>query len=179
MRYLLVPGRGIPGPKHWMQLWAQTRDDIQWSPRPPGPPFILADRVAALHAAVTDGTDPAVLIAHSAGCITTVVWAGRHVGPVHAALLVTPPYIGPSGGSGSDGPPSARDRTVPRQRLPFPATLVASRNDPSTTFEQFEQYAEDWGTELFDAGDAGHLDTASGYGPWPDGERLVNLLGRH
>ncbi|MFB9360579.1 alpha/beta hydrolase [Amorphoplanes nipponensis] len=35
----------------------------------------------------------------------------------------------------------------------------------------------DWGAELVDAGDAGHLETASGYGPWPDGERLVAALG--
>jgi predicted alpha/beta hydrolase family esterase len=30
---------------------------------------------------------------------------------------------------------------------------------------------------LFDAGDVGHLDTGSGFGPWPDGERLVSELG--
>jgi predicted alpha/beta hydrolase family esterase len=61
--------------------------------------------------------------------------------------------------------------------LPFPTILVASRNDPYTTFAQFQRYAEDWGSELFDAGEAGHLDTASGYGPWPGGKRMVEALG--
>ena len=45
--------------------------------------------------------EPAVLIAHSAGCITTVAWASRHAGPVRAALLVTPPYLDPFLGIGT------------------------------------------------------------------------------
>jgi predicted alpha/beta hydrolase family esterase len=121
----------------------------------------LEDRVSALHAAITADDEPAILIAHSAGCIATVTWADRHIGPVRAALLVTPPSVQP----------------LPRKRLPFRTILVASRNDPYTTFAQFEQYADDWGAELFDAGEAGHIETASGYGPWPDGERLVEALG--
>jgi predicted alpha/beta hydrolase family esterase len=65
---------------------------------------------------------------------------------------------------------------VPLTTLPFRTILVASRTDPYTTFAQFQSYASDWGAELFDAGDAGHLGTANGYGPWPDGERLVEAL---
>ena len=129
--------------------------------------------MTALHAVVSESDEPAVLIAHSGGCITTVVWAANHVGPVSAALLVTPPYI--DGLKPDD--PSDMPWVVPRSRLPFRAVVVASRTDPYTTFAQFEQFAEDWGAELVDAGDVGHLDTASGFGPWPDGERLVSELG--
>jgi uncharacterized protein len=161
-RHLLVPGRGLPRPEHWMVRWADAHPDYQWAPYPPGPPFNLEDRVAALHAAVMADDEPAVLIAHSAGCIAAVTWADRHTGPVRGALLVTPPPI---------------DGVVPRATLPFRSTLVASRTDPYSTFQQFERYAAEWGAELVDAGDAGHLDTASGYGPWPDGERLVAALG--
>jgi hypothetical protein len=117
--------------------------------------------VAALHRVVGEDDEPAVLIAHSAGCITTVVWAANHTGPVRAALLVAPPYI--------DG--------VERNRLPFRAIVVASRTDPHCSFAESQRYAEGWGAELVDAGDAGHIDTASGFGPWPDGERLVHALG--
>lgn len=128
--------------------------------------------MAALQAQVSGSDEPAILIAHSAGCITTVVWAARHTGPVRGALLVTPPRI--------DGfePDVASDLAwvVPRSRLPFRAVVVASRTDPYTTFAQFEEYARDWGADLYDAGDVGHLDTAGGFGPWPDGERLVSDL---
>jgi hypothetical protein len=89
------------------------------------------------------------------------------------ALLVTPPHI--------DGVepevPSDIPWLVPRTRLPFRAIVVASRTDPYCTFAQSERYADDWGAEPFDAGDVGHLDTSSGLGPWPDGERLVRELG--
>jgi predicted alpha/beta hydrolase family esterase len=134
------------------------------------------DRVAALHAVITADDEPAILIAHSAGCITTVLWADRHVGPVHAALLVTPPYLDPDWTPGPEDPPDFAFGVVPRNTLPFRTILVASRNDPYTTFAQFQQYADDWGAELFDAGHAGHIETASGYGPWPEGERLVDAL---
>jgi predicted alpha/beta hydrolase family esterase len=101
-----------------------------------------------------------------------VVWAGRHTRPVGAALLVTPPCI--------DGfePDVAGDLAwaVPRSRLPFHAVAVASRTDPYTAFAQFGRYAEDWGADLFDAGNVGHIDTASGFGPWPDGEQLISDL---
>jgi predicted alpha/beta hydrolase family esterase len=122
--------------------------------------------VAALHRAISEDDEPAMLIAHSAGCIVTARWAADHAGPVRAALLVTPPYL-------NGGEPWL----APRTRLPFRAIVVASRTDPYCTFAQSKQYAEDWGAELFDAGDAGHLDTASGFGLWPAGERLVGELG--
>jgi predicted alpha/beta hydrolase family esterase len=161
-RHLLVPGRGVPRPEHWQRRWADAHPDYRWAPEPPGPPLILKDRVAALHRVIGEDDQPAVLIAHSAGCITTVVWAAAHAGPVRAALLVTPPHT---------------TELVPGTRLPFRAIVVASHTDPYCSFAQSERYAEDWGAELFDAGDAGHLDTASGFGPWPDGERLVSELG--
>lgn len=156
-----------------MRRWADAHPSYRWAPAPPGPPLVLRDRVAALQAAVSESDEPALLIAHSAGCVATTVWAMQHSGPVRAALLVTPPHV--------DGfePDDASDIPwiVPRGRLPFRTVLVASRTDPHTTFAQFQRFAEDWGAELVDAGDAGHLDTASGFGPWPDGERLVSELG--
>jgi predicted alpha/beta hydrolase family esterase len=159
-----------------MQRWADAHPEYVWAPHPPGPPFIVNDRVAALHTAITADDAPAVLIAHSAGCITAAVWANRHAGPVHAALLVAPPYVDPRWTAGPDSPPAVADWIVPREKLPFRTILVASRTDPHTTYEQSEQYAADWGADLVDAGDAGHIDTGSGYGPWPAGERLVEDL---
>jgi predicted alpha/beta hydrolase family esterase len=173
-RHLLVPGRGIPRPEHWLRRWAGAQPEYRWAPEPPGPPLVLRDRVAALQAAVSESDEPAVLIAHSAGCVAAVVWASRHTGPVCGALLVTPPHV--DGFEPDD--PSDLPWTVPRQRLPFPSVVVASRTDPYTTFARFERFAADWGARLVDAGEAGHLDTASGFGPWPDGERLVGELGR-
>jgi uncharacterized protein len=100
-------------------------------------------------------------------------WASRYIAPIRGALLVIPPYLDPHR---TGDPDDVLVGDVPRTPLAFRSILVASRTDPYTTFEQFEQYARGWGAELFDAGDAGHIETASGYGPWPDGERLVQEL---
>jgi len=46
------------------------------------------------------------------------------------------------------------------------------------SFARATQFAQAWGSSLVDAGDAGHLNTVAGYGPWPAGERiLVDLVG--
>ncbi|GAA4974058.1 RBBP9/YdeN family alpha/beta hydrolase [Actinoplanes utahensis] len=161
-RFLLVPGRGVPFPNHWSRQWARAHRDHVWAPEPPGPPYVAEDRVAALHAVIAASDEPAVLIAHSAGCLTVAFWARRHTGPVAAALLVTPPDVA----------------GTPRERLPFRSIVVVSRNDPHCSFAAGARLAADWGAEPFDAGPVGHLDTSSGFGPWPDGEKLVaRLLG--
>ncbi|WBB51940.1 alpha/beta fold hydrolase [Verrucosispora sp. WMMD573] len=175
-RYLVVPGRGIPLPGHWSRTWVREIPEFQWAPEPPGPPYVAAERVAALHAAVSADGEPVILVAHSAGCLTVAVWASQHTGPVDAALLVTPPYLDPDWTPGPDEIADVFIDHVPREPLPFRSILVASRNDPHATFEQFEAYARDWGSELFDAGVVGHLDSKTGFGGWPDGERLVRSL---
>ncbi|WP_229074848.1 alpha/beta hydrolase [Actinoplanes sp. DH11] len=161
MRFLLVPGRGVPYPEHWSWQWARTLPGCAWAPEPPGPPYLAGERVAALHAALTADDEPAVLIAHSAGCLTVAHWAARHTGPVRAALLVTPPFVGDE---------------APHDPLPMRSVVVASRTDPHATFAQATRMAADWGAQLYDAGPVGHLDSKTGFGPWPDGERLLREL---
>jgi hypothetical protein len=58
---------------------------------------------------------------------------------------------------------------ISRDPLPFPSILVASRTDPHCAFDRAEDFAYAWGAALADAGNAGHLNTASGHGPWPEG----------
>ncbi|RAK31290.1 hypothetical protein B0I29_11596 [Actinoplanes lutulentus] len=163
MRRLLVPGRGVALPEHWSWQWARERAGFQWAPEPPGPPFEPEDRVADLQAVLSAGDGPAVLVAHSAGCATVGFWARRHTGPVRAALLVTPPWV---------------EDWMPRERLPFRSVVVASRDDPHATFAQAAALAAGWGAEVWDAGPVGHLDSKTGFGPWPAGERLVEALVR-
>ena len=58
---------------------------------------------------------------------------------------------------------------VPRDPLPFPSLVVAGSNDPYCAYGKAAEMARAWGAELVNAGEAGHLNAASGYGPWPDG----------
>lgn len=58
---------------------------------------------------------------------------------------------------------------LPLDPLPFPSVLVASSNDPYCRLERAKALAEAWHSTLVEAGDAGHINGASGHGPWPEG----------
>lgn len=168
-RVLLVPGRGKALDGHWSWQWVRERPgQFRWAPEPPGPPYVPAERVAALDTAIRGIDEPVVLVAHSAGCLTVAFWVAEHghephAGLVTAALQVTPPDV------------SGRVET-PRGPLPFRTVVVASRDDPHSSFEAARENARVWGSQVVDAGAVGHLDSRTGFGPWPQGERLVAAL---
>ncbi len=77
---------------------------------------------------MVDADGPVVLVAHSLGCILTAWWAAhsRNTHKVQGALLVAPGDVE----SPEVAPLLPGWSPIARQPLPFPATLVASRNDP-------------------------------------------------
>ncbi|MFG1800307.1 RBBP9/YdeN family alpha/beta hydrolase [Micromonospora carbonacea] len=171
-RVLLVPGRNDPRPEHW-QEWLARRDPARRMVRhATGGRYVADERVAALAAALDGVTGPTVLVAHSAGCLTVALWAAScGPGPVRGALLVTPPDIAEPWTDGAHTGPA-----LPDDPLPFPSILAASRTDPAMTYDRAEHRARRWGSELVDLGDAGHMTTADGYGPWPLAEDLIARL---
>lgn len=60
--------------------------------------------------------------------------------------------------------------------LPFPAVLVASRNDPYATLERSGALARLWSARLVDAGNVGHLNADSELGAWEAGQSLAEEL---
>ncbi|MFX5896079.1 alpha/beta hydrolase, partial [Acinetobacter baumannii] len=50
---------------------------------------------------------------------------------------------------------------IPASALPFPAIVAASRNDPWMKFLAAANWAERWGAQLVDLGNAGHVNTES------------------
>lgn len=124
---------------------------------------------------------PFVMVAHSGGCIMVAHWAmqSRAVDRVAAALLATPPdFEQPM----PDGYPTLAELNaagwlpVPRQRLPFSSVVLASQNDPLTTYDRVAALSLDWGCELVNLGSVGHLNPASGFGPWPEALSFINRL---
>src|SRR3990167_1363203 len=65
---------------------------------------------------------------------------------------------------------------VVRQRLPFPAVLVGSQDDPYCRFERAQTLASDWGARFVDLGARGHINAESGLGDWPEGRALLQTL---
>ena len=106
-------------------------------------------------------------------------WARSTRRPVLGALLATPPdFERPM----PEGYPTIADLAaggwlpVPRERLPFPSIVAASRNDPLGSFDRVAGLARDWGSRLVDLGPVGHLNPASGFGEWPMAESLISEL---
>ena len=141
---LILPGWEGSGPRHWQTLWEQRHgyrrvEQHEWV-RP-----LRGDWVARLEDVVLSCDEPAVLVAHSLGCILTAAWAAhsRNAHRVKAALLVAP---------GDVERPQVREQLpswtpIELQALPFPAVLLASRNVPHCAFERARLFAHAWNAQ--------------------------------
>jgi uncharacterized protein len=162
---LIIPGYTSSGPEHWQTRWEQK---IQSARRVEQRDWLkphFSEWQDSVVAAVKAATRPVVLVAHSLGAIT-VVHAAKRLTKVKGAFLVAPP--------GETYMVEHEDidlkfADVPRDPLPFPSVLVASRNDPFCPHLEAEEWAYAWGAAFSDAGESGHINTDSGHGPWPEG----------
>jgi len=114
-------------------------------------------------------------VAHSLGCQLVAAWAAhsRHTARVQGALLVAPPDV-----ERDDLAPQLFPwRPIVRQRLPFPARVAYSEDDPYCSAERALGMAADWGAEAHSAGRAGHLNEESGLGEWPEGVAWLAAFG--
>ena len=170
---LILPGLGNSGPGHWQRRWAERFstgrivEQDEWDNPDP------RDWTAAIAEAVEAAERPVVLVAHSLAVSALVHAASRFPeGKVKGALLVSPPDH-----EGKAIPREAQAfGDVPRDPLPFPSLLVVSNTDELVSPERAADMAAAWGSELHFAGDAGHINVASGHGPWPEGLLMFTRL---
>lgn len=164
---LIVPGYGNADEDHWLSRWEARlptvrRVDLGDWHRP------SRDRwVDNLATAVASCTRPVVLVGHSLGVITIA-----HAAPIFPKELVSGAFLVSMHDveQGLDIPEIEwAFAPIPRDPLPFPSVLVASRSDPHCSYERAEDFSYAWGSALSDAGDAGHINSDSGHGPWPEG----------
>ena len=166
----MVPGYTNSGENHWQSRWQRnlktaTRVEQEDWHKP-----VLEDWTANLLAAIGAAPLPAVLVAHSLGCHVVVQAAQQFDeiarGKVRGAFMVAPPDVENPGLKPKHlmtfGP-------YPRDPLPFPSAVVASRTDRFCAISVADDMAASWGSLFIDAGDQGHLNAASGHGPWPEG----------
>jgi hypothetical protein len=176
-RYLIIPGWAGSGPDHWQSHWER---ELPGAARVAMADWDLprrADWVKTLDEAVRASAEPPLLIAHSLGCVAVAHWAAEAAArarrAVRGALLVAPADL-----DRETAPPVLFEfRPVPRAPLPFPAHVVASDDDPYVSLERARQIAADWGGGLTILRAAGHINSASGYGPWREGRALLRHFG--
>jgi predicted alpha/beta hydrolase family esterase len=164
---LIVPGYTNSGPDHWQSRWqdrmisARRVEQEAWS-KP-----VLEDWVRRIREEVDNSRKPVVIVAHSLGVAATVRaldFPGHE--KIRGGFFVAPPDV---------ANPSVRPKHLmtfgpyPRDPLPFPSFVIASRDDPFSPFEKTEDIAAAWGSFFVDAGNSGHINAESGHGPWPEG----------
>ena len=166
--FLLLPCRDNASPDHWQSHWqtalpnmTRVEQDDWISPK-------FGAWAARLDDYVSRARRPIVLIAHSLGTSLIMHWASRSdTSRIAGAFMVAPSDRGPA-----DIWPEATDSgfaPMLLQPLPFPAMVLASRNDPYVAIDRAQVFAEAWGAALVDMGQFGHMGNAAMLGLWPEG----------
>ncbi|MFB2552030.1 RBBP9/YdeN family alpha/beta hydrolase [Ensifer soli] len=172
---LILPGYLGSGRDHWQSHWlmddasARQVEQEDWA-RPDLDLWLeRLERAVSAH-------DGVLLVAHSLGCLLAARLAASPLAArVRGALLVAAcdPAV-----TEARHPGAIRFGTPAERPLPFPSTLVASRNDPYMPFAGSARLAALWGSTMVDLGESGHINVDSGFGRWPMGYRLARLLFR-
>ncbi len=173
--YLILPGWEGSGPLHWQTQWqaalgAERVELADWTD--PTPAVWQAGLLAAQERLWSRQPQPAVVLAHSLGCVVFAASLLAASRPVRAALLVAPadveaPHL--RGLLGAFAPVCARP-------LPFASLVVTSDDDPYVELARARQFAAAWGSELEVVPGGGHLNTSAGFGPWPQGRAMLERL---
>lgn len=172
---LIVPGWSGSGADHWQTRWERT---LKTARRVEQDNWLAPDAeawVGSIIESAVQSSRPVVVVAHSLG-VAAVAHLAKRIpkGFLSGAFLVAPADVDHA----SEWPETegltfdalaSGFAPLPRDPLPFPSVLVASSTDPYCSMDRATALAADWGATLVDAGDAGHINSASGFGPWPDG----------
>ena len=171
---LIIPGWSSSGPDHWQTRWERS---LKTARRVEQAEWLKPDRAewtSRIHGEMAAATRPVVLVGHSLGVIAAVQALREAPVKPAGAFFVAPADIDNAQGwpitqGLSLDPHEGGFAPIPLATLPCPSVVVASTNDPYCTHERARAFAAAWGSHLVEAGDVGHINAASGHGPWPEG----------
>lgn len=179
IQILMVPGYQGSGAGHW-QSWmeqhitgARRLGGVCWEQ----PVFDLWRTALEEQIAQTD--DSVCLVAHSFGCLVALSAAYQHSERMAGVLLVAPAdplHFSANGWRNPASPDTDLSHVLPVESLPFPALLVASENDPWMHPARIRDWTNIWQCPVVNIGAAGHINEASGFGPWPQGMNFLRVL---
>lgn len=159
--YLILHGYQGSGPGHW-QSWLAGRlrsgDATVHFPDLPDPDDPRLEAwLDALEREMEQFPAPPIVICHSAGCLLWLHHVARGGKPAERVLLVAP--------ASADAVPESLEHFFPAPDVTLDnARLVATDNDPYCPAGAANVYPG-LPTDVL-PGD-GHINTDSGYGPWP------------
>ncbi len=168
--YLFIPGYGNSDEGHWQTYFENQLTNSYRIQQSSWVNPLCEDWVNAINTTVIRyEVNSIVLVSHSLGGIAIAHWASRFNTKIKGAFIVAPPdiedpYLDLNLGSFTP---------IPSFKLPFPSIIIGSSNDNWVTLNRLNTFADNWGSKLIIIGDAGHINTTSGYGNWEDGLDLL------
>jgi len=170
---LIVPGLNGSGEGHWQRHWLADHDEAELVEQADWANPQAGRWLHRLEQAVI-ARPGAVVVAHSLGSILAARLATSSVAPlVGGALLVAPADIERTSTLHAR---TYEFGTIPTAPLPFPALVVASRDDIYMSLDKARAVAGSWGAPLVDIGHVGHINVASGFGRWAHGYELARQV---
>jgi len=167
---ITVPGLNGSDDDHW-QTWLELQlpnssrvTGIDWqSPQV----FVWAE---AIEKHIDSLPGQVMLVAHSFGCLASAMVASWRPEKVAGLILVAPAAPERFSLNGKiDGQQQHVDNIaglLPDRRIDTLGLLVASKTDPWMSYQQAEKLGQLWELAFYNAGDAGHINSESGYGEW-------------
>lgn len=177
MHYLIVPGLNNSGPDHWQTFWTRSLPSASRVQQRCWDKPQKEDWIQTLNEFIRQQKEDTILVAHSLGVVTTVLWLlqaarqGSIPSGIKGAFLVTPADVDRVDAIQNFAP-------LPTEKLPVPACVVGSENDPYMSYERVEFFAKAWGAKLFNAGALGHINSDSNLGEWEQGRRFLSEFER-
>lgn len=168
--YFIIPGLGNSDENHWQTHFENSGENFIRINQKSWDEPDCEDWIQNIEKAIS-AYEPSdvVLIAHSMGCTAVAQWAKRFPQTIKGALLVAPSDI--------ENPVYTFSMTgftpIPLEKLPFKSIMVASSNDVWVSEERAKFFADAWGSDFINIGEAGHINVAGGYGEWPAGLELL------
>ena len=172
MNYLIVPGLNNSGPAHWQSFWAKSLPNATRVVQRCWDKPEKEEWIKTLDEAIAKMPPETIIVAHSLGVATTVMWLAERVkqgsvpAQVKGVFLVSPSDVDNIEVIHSFAP-------MPLNKLPVPACVVASDNDQFVTMERARFFADAWGAGLFGAGALGHINAESNLGEWEQGRKFL------
>ena len=174
---LIVPGVGGSEAQHWQswlqqQLVSSSRVQQKYWDRP-----VLSEWVTEFLSALEAINSPVQVVAHSFGCLTSVAALAEHPelkAKVKNLVLVAPANPARFGESGFARHSLTDYKQYFHQlQIDLPTTLLISENDPWLGYVDALQLAQAWKLTPINLGAVGHVNVASGFGPFPE---ILNYL---
>lgn len=168
---VIVPGVAGSEHAHW-QSWLERQlmscsrvQQNNWN-HP-----VLNEWIAQFVKTVAPLTTDLQIVAHSFGCLTTVAALAQH--PELQAKIKNLVLVAPANPARFGEQGFARDSKndyanyFQQLNIKVPTQMLISENDPWLAFEDAQHLARAWNLQPINLGAVGHINVASGFGPFP------------